>query len=213
MNAFLSVSEPDVPLRPILLVMASFLVLSALLVLLVEARSSATIEVPEEALAQARARYTRAQAQRPAPPAPLPTAAARARPTPPTRAAEPDVPPELDEAEIGDRYAELRAQRAAQAAERQRERQDEAVEQREEIRERRERVREYYDQGDYDNALREARELLPMAPNNRYVLRVSVTAACAVEDAAAAAEQYSKLFRDEDRRIVRTRCARYGVDL
>jgi uncharacterized membrane-anchored protein len=88
----------------------------------------------------------------------------------------------------------------------------EREEMRPEIRERREVVRQYYDEGNYEMALREARTLIPAAPTNRYVLRVAITSACALGDKGVAGEYYSQLFRDEDRRIVRVRCARYGVE-
>jgi uncharacterized membrane-anchored protein len=138
-----------------------------------------------------------------APSMPTPMATRRSLTPPPSPMPEPPAPTvELDPAAAEtDVVAEERMARLR-----------EREEMRPEIRERREVVRQYYDEGNYEMALREARALIPDAPTNRYVLRVAVTSACALGDKGVANEYYSQLFRDEDRRIVRVRCSRYGVE-
>lgn len=182
-------------------------VLGALVMLLVEVRASPEIDIPESALAEARAHYQRNQSAREraasAPPTPRPISPRRPPPAPsPASELPASVPaiesltPEETEAVGSERMARLR----------------EREEMRPDIRERREVVRQYYDEGNYEMALREARTLIPVAPTNRYVLRVAITSACALGDKGVAGEYYSQLFRDEDRRIVRVRCSRYGVE-
>jgi hypothetical protein len=199
--------EHLVPVRHIVLAATSVAVLGALVILLVEVRASPSVEVPEEALAEARAAYQRdrsAMARADAPsipppmakrmPAPMPTAPEH--PVPDSPMPEPPPGEDTETAMAEERMARLREQE----------------EMRPEIRERRELVRQYFDEGNHEMALREARALIPDAPTNRYVLRVAVTSACALGDRAVATEYYGQLFRDEDRRIVRVRCSRFGVD-
>lgn len=200
------------PVRHIVLAATSVAVLGALVFLLVEVRASPQIEIPEAALAEARAHYQRSQSaaveramaspEMPTPPRRPPPRppAATAQPTPEPAAMPPVMPPpdEMDPATAA----------AVERMERLRERE----EMRPEIRERRERLREYYEEGNYEMALREARSLLPESPTNRYVMRVAVTSACALGEKAMAESYYGQLFRDEDRRIVRVRCSRYGID-
>lgn len=196
------------PVRHIVLAATSVAVLGALVLLLVEVRASPQIEIPEAALAEARARYQRSQsaAERPvvspevpAPPRrPPPQPLATNQPDPAAPVMPPVPPDDVDPSNAA----------AVERMERLRERE----EMRPEIRERRERLRQYYDEGNYEMALREARSLLPDAPTNRYVMRVAVTSACAMGEKAIAQEYYGQLFRDEDRRIVRVRCSRYGVE-
>lgn len=195
------------PVRYMVLAATAVAVLGALVILLVAVRASAEIEIPEDALADAKARYQRQQSAREraaeAPPVPATTPRRRPPPAPapepePSEAAQVEVDPagETTDVEAEERMARLREREVM----------------RPEIRERREVVRQYYDEGNYEMALQEARALIPSAPTNRYVLRVAVTSACAIGDTATANEYYSQLFRDEDRRIVRVRCARYGVE-
>jgi hypothetical protein len=196
-----------VPVRYMVLAATSVAVLGALVILLVEVRASPDIEIPETALAEARARYQRDKSAMEraaeAPSMPTPMATRRSLTPPPSPMPEPPAPTvELDPAAAEtDVVAEERMARLR-----------EREEMRPEIRERREVVRQYYDEGNYEMALREARALIPDAPTNRYVLRVAVTSACALGDKGVANEYYSQLFRDEDRRIVRVRCSRYGVE-
>jgi hypothetical protein len=204
-----------VPVRYMVLAATGVAVLGALVILLVEVRASPEIEIPETALAEARARYQRNQTVREraiadTPSMPIPTPAASRRPPParpaPEPATMPTPPPGLPPIETltPEETAVVGDERMARLRERE--------EMRPEIRERREVVRQYYDEGNYELALREARALIPDAPTNRYVLRVAVTSACALGDKTTADEFYSQLFRDEDRRIVRVRCSRYGVE-
>lgn len=200
------------PVRYMVLAATVVAVLGALVILLVEVRAQPEIEIPETALAEARAQYQRNQSAREraseeaAMPAPM--AARRTPPTPPPAAPRPTPPspPGIPEIE------KLTAEETAAVGDDRMARLREREEMRPEIRERREVVRQYYDEGNYEMALREARELIPAAPTNRYVLRVAITSACALGDKAVANEYYSQLFRDEDRRIVRVRCSRYGVE-
>ncbi|WP_428267736.1 hypothetical protein [Haliangium sp.] len=199
--------------RLIALVAATALVLGAVIVLFVEVRASPTIEVPEEALAQARARYDRSQSERARARPKVPTRpVAPARPAP-SRAEREDEPEPEPRVEMSPSNRAEAERRAADVAEKKLAQQQAERDKREDVRERRERVRAAYDSADYEVALSEALELLPLAPTNRYVLRVAVTAACATGKNDVATEQYGLLFRDEDRRIVRTRCARYGIEL
>ena len=202
------------PVRYMVLAATAVVVLGALVILLVEVRADPEIEIPETALADARARYQRDRSAMEraadAPAMPMPAATRRTPPTPAPQPApipmpEPSAPtidPGVDPAAAGtDVEAEERMARLR-----------EREEMRPELREQREVVRQYYDEGNYEMALREARGLILRAPTNRYVLRVAVTSACALGDKATASEYYSQLFRDEDRRIVRVRCSRYGVE-
>lgn len=189
------------------------LVLGALVLLLVEVRASPDIEIPEAALAEARARYQRNKSalERAADTQAMPTPMATRRPppTPPPSAPAPTPMPEPPEPALANDPA---AAQTDVAAEERMARLREQEEMRPEIRERREVIRQYYDEGNYEMALREARTLIPQAPTNRYVLRVAVTSACALGEKEIAGQYYSQLFRDEDRRIVRVRCSRYGVE-
>jgi hypothetical protein len=191
------------------------LVLGALVLLLVEVRASPDIEIPEAALAEARARYQRNKsaleraADTQAMPMPTPMATRRPPPTPPPTTPAPTPMPEPPEPALANDPA---AAQTDVAAEERMARLREQEEMRPEIRERREVVRQYYEEANYEMALREARTLIPQAPTNRYVLRVAVTSACALGQTEIASQYYSQLFRDEDRRIVRVRCSRYGVE-
>ena len=192
------------------------LVLGALVILLVEVRASPEIEVPEAALAEARARYQRNKSAleraADAPSMPMPAAATRRpAPTPPPTAPTP-APMPMPEPPAASFENDPAAAQTDVVAEERMARLREQEEMRPEIRERREVVRQYYDEGNYEMALREARTLIPQAPTNRYVLRVAVTSACALGEKEIANTYYSQLFRDEDRRIVRVRCSRYGVE-
>jgi hypothetical protein len=201
--------ERVVPVRHIVLAATSVVVLGALVLLLVEVRASPQVEIPEAALAEARARYQRSQstAER-APISPdIPTPARRMPPRPPV-ANQPDPAAPVPEMSAPPDDIDPSAAAAVERMDRLRERE----EMRPEIRERRERLRQFYDEGNYEMALREARSLLPEAPTNRYVMRVAVTSACALGEKDVAQDYYGQLFRDEDRRIVRVRCSRYGVD-
>lgn len=197
------------PVRHIVLAATSVVVLGALVLLLVEVRASPQVEIPEAALAEARARYQRSQsaAERPPISPDIPTPSPRRPPQPPV-ANQPDPAAPVPEMQVPPDDMDPSTAAAVERMDRLRERE----EMRPEIRERRERLRQYYDEGNYEMALREARSLLPDAPTNRYVMRVAVTAACALGEKEVAQGYYGQLFRDEDRRIVRVRCSRYGVD-
>ncbi|HWN66924.1 MAG TPA: hypothetical protein VNM90_04745 [Haliangium sp.] len=205
------------PVRYMVLAATAVAVLGALVILLVEVRASPEIEIPETALAEARARYQRHQSAMErvadAPSMPMPAVTRR---TPPAPAPQPEQPAPIPMPEPSTPMIDPSVDPAAAAtdaeAEERMARLREREEMRPEIRERREVVRQYYDEGNYEMALSEARTLIPQAPTNRYVLRVAVTSACALGDKAVANEYYSQLFRDEDRRIVRVRCSRYGVE-
>ena len=197
--------EHALPVRYMVLAATAVVVLGALVILLVEVRANPQIEIPESALAAARAQYQRDQSAREraaSAPTPPPVSARR---TPPPSAA-PTPPASVPEIEslTSDETEAVGDERMARLRERE--------EMRPEIRERREVVRQYYDEGNYEMALQEARTLIPVAPTNRYVLRVAITSACALGNKGVANEYYSHLFRDEDRRIVRVRCSRYGVE-
>ena len=200
------------PVRHIVLAATSVAVLGALVFLLVEVRASPQIEIPEAALAEARARYQRHQsaaerpvvsADVPAPPRRPPPRPAVANPATPDPAAPPPAMPPVPPDEM-DPATAAAVERMEQLRDRE--------EMRPEIRERRERLRAYYEEGNFEMALREARSLLPDAPTNRYVMRTAVTSACALGQQEIAQSYYGQLFRDEDRRIVRVRCARYGIE-
>jgi hypothetical protein len=212
MNVWPAGKEHLVPVRYMVLAATAVLVLGALVILLVEVRASPEIEIPEAALAEARARYQRNKSAleraADAPSMPMPTPMATRRPPPPTTPAPMPMPEPPAAAFENDPAAAT----TDVAAEERMARLREQEEMRPEIRERREVVRQYYDEGNYEMALREARTLIPQAPTNRYVLRVAVTSACALGVKEVANQYYSQLFRDEDRRIVRVRCSRYGVE-
>lgn len=198
------------PLRYIALAAASVVLLGALVLLLVEVKASPEIEIPEQALAEARARYARNKAARARPaPAPAPRAPAATRSPPRPQRPERPAAVEGDLEEPAEEEHEFDMDPARQRLAMLRDKR----EARENIRERREQVRQYYEQGDYKMALREARGLIPDAPTNRYVMRVAVTSACALGEQEIAQQYYSQLFREEDRRIVRVRCARHGIEL
>lgn len=197
------------PVRHIVLAATSVVVLGALVLLFVEVRASPQVEIPEAALAEARARYQRSQsAAERAPVSPdIPAPPRRTPPRPPVATPDPAAPPPEMPAMPPDEMDPSTAA-AVERMDRLRDRE----EMRPEIRERRELLRQYYDEGNYEMALREARTLLPQAPTNRYVMRVAVTSACALGEKGVAEQYYGQLFRDEDRRIVRVRCSRYGIE-
>lgn len=196
------------PLRYIVLAAASVVVLGALVLLLVEVKASPEIEIPEQALAEARARYERNQAAR-ARPAPRPAPRAQVASRPPPRTPRPAVTDEQPEEPAEPEEEEIVMDPARQRLAMLREKRDSLVD----VRARRDQVRKHYEEGNYEMALREARTLIPDAPTNRYVMRVAVTSACALGEREIAKQYYSQLFREEDRRIVRVRCARHGIEL
>lgn len=190
--------------RNIALVAFSVVVLGALVLLLVKVTASAEVEVPEEALAEARARYARSQAAHnrasSAPPAAASSSAAeaararrarmaaeQAREAPPPRRTTARLPPQPEEPprELSPREEDLQTQRNE--------------------------LRSAYDRGNYEVALQQAKEYLRLRPNDRYVMRVTVTSACAVGDEETARALYEQMV-EEDRRIERLRCAKYGFE-
>lgn len=193
------------PFRSIVLVIATFVVLSALLVLFFQVRSAQEIEIPPEALAQARTEYERSQSGRPA--GDLPgerSAAAPPRPRPSAPDVAP-VEPTGDERPVNRRPAVRRsvsdvrpagggpAMPPSSSAEQ-------------------DRVRSAYDENDFEAALSLGQSYLNQFPGDPYVLRVVGVSACAVgqEDVA---RKYHAVMTATDQSIVARRCSRYGIQL
>lgn len=80
------------------------------------------------------------------------------------------------------------------------------------LRDRMRAVNKLYDRGRFDEARNAAFALLEEEPTNRRMLRVVVSASCIMFEPEVAREHYSKL-PVRDRRTMKTRCERYGVEL
>ncbi len=80
-----------------------------------------------------------------------------------------------------------------------------------EVRQLQRKMQKLYDDGEYESALREARNVLTLSPTNRDSLRLAAMSACAIGERDIAQSIYSQMFRDQDRRIVRTSCERHGI--
>ena len=193
--------------RNILLVAFSVAVLGALVLLLVKVNAGAAVDVPEEALNEARARYARSQAARnrrsPAPPAASNAAAAAA-----ARALRARKEAEQARSSSGRTPPEPRRPPARLPPQEAR-REDSPREQ--DLASQRQELRSAYDRGNYELALQYAKGYLRERPNDRYVMRVTVTSACAAGDEETARAIYEQMI-EEDRRIERLRCAKYGVE-
>ena len=70
-----------------------------------------------------------------------------------------------------------------------------------------------YDKGDYEGALAAALDVLERDPDNVRMLRVAVSSGCILGENDVAARHYDQLTNRRDRKHMRVRCKRYGVDL
>lgn len=68
-----------------------------------------------------------------------------------------------------------------------------------------------YDAGDYEAAVEQARSVLEDYPDNVRMLRVMVSSGCLMGDDDLARQYYPKL-PERDQRVMRIRCARYGIE-
>ena len=179
---------------------ASFVVvISALVFLLIEINASPDIELPEEALAQAQAQYERHAAARKARPP-------RTAPVPPARRARaPRAEPAKRPSNGARSTSSARSRPNLSGRDSASRRADQGTI---EVGD----VGKLYDHGRYDEALELAEEYLRNDPDQRYVRRVAVTSSCALGEATKAREHQAKL-PPGDQRVVRTRCARFGIDI
>jgi hypothetical protein len=191
-------------LRTIALVTATVVVVGALLVLFIRVRSEQEIVVSEDALSEARARYERARsgtrerasepsfqadrsamASRPSQRPPMEEPAASDLPMRPggsaTRVAS-DGPQPPPPVPPASSTGQLTV----------------------------EQVRNAYDHGDFESALDLAERFLSENPQNDYVKRVAVVAACAMGEEAVAQKHYNETV-PRDQPVVAKRCRRYGI--
>lgn len=191
--------------RQVAVIAGFVMVLGALVLLLVEVNASPEVEVPEDALAQARARYQREQRASPAsrPAVRAPAAPVKRAPTRAKRSAK-----RSDDAarSAGNTRSRRRVPTLEVSPPRARaEDESSAAAQVTEI-------RNLYDRGRYDEALDLAEAHLRRDPDQRYVRRVAVTSACALGDADAV-RSLMEGMSPADERIVRLRCARFGLEI
>lgn len=200
--------------RYIVLLAGSALVFASLLWLALAVDRPPELDIPEKALAQAQQRYERAHAAPSAVADPItsPTdshepAQARpsdSRPEPPplTRPRNPPddtrINPRNDpRANVGSSPSPPApvADEGAQALKR-----------------RMDLSNRYYDRGEYDLAVEQALTILEEQPDNVRMLRVMVSAGCLMGEEEQAREYFPKLPSDAQR-VMRIRCARYGIEL
>lgn len=195
------------PFRSIVLVIATFVVLSALLVLFFQVRSVQEIEIPPEALAEARTQYERSKSGRPGRDVPGEPGPAAAPPRRPPSAPDVDTaaPSGGDERSVNRRPAIRRSVSDVRPAG------GDPVMPPSSSAEQ-DRVRSAYDENDYETALSLGQNYLNQFPGDPYVLRVVGVSACAVgqEDVA---RKYHAVMTATDQSIVARRCSRYGITL
>lgn len=80
-----------------------------------------------------------------------------------------------------------------------------------ELVEKRQAVSDAYDQGDFEGAFRNAEDFLHQQPDDAYVKRVAAVSACAVGNQQAAMKHYQEAT-EANKRIIKLRCSRYGID-
>jgi hypothetical protein len=81
-----------------------------------------------------------------------------------------------------------------------------------ELIERRYVVSDAYDHGDFEAAFRASEDFLHLQPDNPYVKRVAAVSACALGNQSAALKHYQETT-EGNKRIIKLRCNRYGVEL
>jgi hypothetical protein len=80
-------------------------------------------------------------------------------------------------------------------------------------RERLNRANKLYDHADYEGARDAALEILADQPQNVRMLRIVISTSCIMGDEQAAQAHFDRLEHARDRRHMRTRCSRFGVEL
>ncbi|ACY12727.1 hypothetical protein [Haliangium ochraceum] len=186
--------------RHVALTVLAIATLLALAVLFVKARAEPSIELPEDALAQARSAFQRAQSRSESMRTPRATPT-RATPPPP-----PSAPADTDDEE-GDPDAPQPLRPSVSQVRKRSTGRTAASD--DPVREEREEIRSAYDTGDFATALALAEPLLQSHPDQAYIRRVAVVSACALGDTPTVERHNAELSRP-DKRIVRRRCERLG---
>lgn len=210
-------SAPAVQSRNIVLAAGSVLVLGLLLLLLMKVNGNASPEVPEDKLAQARAEHQRSQRS---------AKASASRPdidrTPSSRNKHVVLRDDEDEDE-GETESDSSKAPAATARARRPSIRATSMQPRitlktgskkddGDLRERMGVVNRLYDTHQYEDAVAAAQEILEENPRNVRMLRVVVSAACKMGDAAAASAALDQLSGRNKRQMLK-RCEYYGVDV
>lgn len=193
------------------LVAAAAAVLSAVVVLVFRVKAEPDVAVSDQALREAQASFERASRVPPPPPTPaIPPPTLR---SPEPEAAEPAarqgeserriprVPPTMASGlrrEGRDRGGEVPSDLPADASP--------------ELVQKRNVVSEAYDHGDFEAAFRASEDFLHLQPDNDYVKRVAAVSACALGEQNAALKHYQEAT-EANKRIIKLRCNRYGVEL
>jgi hypothetical protein len=81
-----------------------------------------------------------------------------------------------------------------------------------ELASRRQVVSDAYDHGDFEGAFRAAEDFLHLQADDAYVKRVAAVSACAIGNQAAAMKHYQETT-EANKRIIKLRCNRYGLEL
>ena len=198
------------------LVAAAAAVLSAVVVLVFRVKAEPDVAVSDQALREAQASFERASRVPPPPPA------TPAIPPPTLRSAEPEAPPEGEPAarqgETERRIPRLPPTMASGVRREGRDRgasgtpSDLPADASPELIQKRNVVSDAYDHGDFEAAFRASEDFLHLQPDNDYVKRVAAVSACALGDHNAALKHYQEAS-EANKRIIKLRCNRYGVEL
>ncbi len=194
------------------LVAAAATVLGAVVVLFVRVKADPDVAVSDQALREAQASFERASRA----PAPPPTPAI---PPPTLRSPEPEAAePAARQGEAERRIPRVPPTRASGLRREARDRgdgegsSDAPTDQSPELVQKRNTVTEAYDRGDFEAAFRASEDFLHQQPDDAYVKRVAAVSACALGEQSAATKHYQEAT-EANKRIIKLRCNRYGIEL
>jgi hypothetical protein len=197
------------------LVAAAAAVLSAVVVLVFRVKAEPDVAVSDQALREAQASFERASRVPPPPATP-------AIPPPTLRSPEPAAPGEGEPAaRQGESERRIPRVPPTMASGLRREGHDRGAseassdaptDQSPELVRKRNTVTEAYDHGDFEAAFRASEDFLHQQPDDAYVKRVAAVSACALGDQNAALKHYQEAT-EANKRIIKLRCSRYGIEL
>jgi hypothetical protein len=197
------------------LVAAAVAVLGAVVVLVFRVKAEPDVAVSDQALREAQASFERAS-RAPAPPS------TPAIPPPTLRSPEPEAPGEGESAaRVGESERRIPRVPPTMASGLRREGRDRGEsgtppdlppDASPDLVQKRNVVSEAYDHGDFEAAFRASEDFLHQQPDNDYVKRVAAVSACALGDQNAALKHYQEAT-EANKRIIKLRCHRYGVEL
>jgi hypothetical protein len=194
------------------LVAAAVAVLGAVVVLVVRVKAEPDVAVSDQALREAQASFERAS-RAPAPPS------TPAIPPPTLRSPEPEAAEPA--ARVGESERRIPRVPPTMASGLRREGRDRGesevpsdapTDQSPELVQKRNTVTEAYDHGDFEAAFRASEDFLHQQPDDAYVKRVAAVSACALGDQSAAMKHYQEAT-EANKRIIKLRCHRYGIEL